>query len=230
MAPFGTPPNDIATSHADTSITPDLPYTQILAAAKLNNLDIEIAPYQHSVTNKSADFLAKFPAGKVPAFEGSDGFCLAESDAIAQYVSQSGPRAGQLLGQDAMTSAKIRQWVSFFAEEIYPVVLDLVMWRVGMAPFDPATETTALARLEYGLAVLEKHLSTGTLLVGDALTLADLTGASSLLWAFMHVVDEPMRKQFPKVVTWYLSTIENDEVKDVFGEPNLIEKRRLGTE
>ncbi|KAF4967217.1 hypothetical protein FSARC_5196 [Fusarium sarcochroum] len=203
---------------------------KILAAAKLNNLEIEVPSYQHFVTNKSADFLAKFPAGKVPAFEGSDGFYLPESDAIAQYVSQSGPRAGQLLGQDAVTSAKIRQWISFFAEEIYPVVLDLVMWRVGMAPFDEATETKALARLEYGLTVLEKQLSTSTLLVGDKLTLADLTGASSLLWAFMHVVDEPMRKQFPNVLTWYLSTIQNDEIKDVFGEPNLIEKRRLGTD
>jgi elongation factor 1-gamma len=182
------------------------------------------------VTNKSSEFLTKFPAGKVPAFEGSDGFCLAESDAIAQYVSQSGPYAGQLLGQDAVTSAKIRQWISFFAEEIYPAVLDLVMWRVGMISFDQSTETKALGRLEYGLTVLEKHLANGSLLVGDVLTLADLTGASTLLWAFMHVVDEPMRKQYPNVVAWYLKTIENEEVKDIFGEPNLIGKRRLGAE
>jgi elongation factor 1-gamma len=129
-----------------------------------------------------------------------------------------------------VTSAKIRQWISFFAEEIYPAVLDLVMWRVGMIPFDQDTEIKALGRLEYGLTVLEKHLTNGALLVGDSLTLADLTGASSLLWAFMHVVDEPMRKQYPSVVAWYLRTIENGEVRDVFGEPNFIEKRRLGTE
>lgn len=203
---------------------------QILAAAKLNNLNIEVPPYQHFVTNKSTEFLTKFPAGKVPAFEGADGFCLAESDAIARYVSQSGPYAGQLVGEDAVTSAKIQQWISFFADEVYPAVLDLVMWRVGMGQFDQSTETKALAQLEYALTVLEKHLSAATQLVGSRLTLADLTGASSLLWGFMHVVDGPMRKQFPNVLTWYLSTIENDDVKEVFGEPNLIEKRRLGGE
>ncbi|CEI39803.1 hypothetical protein FVEN_g2083 [Fusarium venenatum] len=220
MAPFGT----------IYSFMPNGRVFKILAAAKLNNLDIEVPPYQHFVTNKSNEFLTKFPAGKVPAFEGADGFCLAESDAIARYVSQSGPRAGQLLGEDAVTSAKIQQWISFFADEVYPAILDLVMWRVGMAPFDQPTETKALTRLEYALTVLEKHLSSGNRLVGSQLTLADLTGASSLLWGFMHVVDEPMRKQFPNVLTWYLSTIENDDVKDVFGEPNLVEKRRLGGE
>ncbi|KAF5652727.1 eEF-1B gamma subunit [Fusarium sp. NRRL 25303] len=201
---------------------------KILAAAKLNNLTIEIPAYQHGVTNKSAEFLSRFPTGKVPAFESPEGFCLAESDAIAQYVAQSGPQASQLLGQDAMSSAKIRQWISFFAEEIYPTVLNLVMWRVGLGAFDETTESKALAQLVYGLSVLEKHLNPGTLLVGDKLTLADLTGASTLLWAFMHIVDEPMRQQYPNVVTWYLKVVQDEEVEEIFGKPNFIEKRRLG--
>ena len=127
-----------------------------------------------------------------------------------------------------MTSAKIQQWISFFADEIYPVVLDLVMWRVGMTSFDQSTEAKALVRLEHALTVLEKQLELGPRLVTDVVTLADLTGASSLLWGFMHVIDEPMRKQFPNVLTWYLSTIENVDVKEIFGVPNLIEQRRSG--
>uniref|UniRef100_A0A8C0V0Y7 GST N-terminal domain-containing protein n=1 Tax=Cyanistes caeruleus TaxID=156563 RepID=A0A8C0V0Y7_CYACU len=38
-------------------------------------------------TNRSPQFLQKFPLGKVPAFEGDDGFCVFESNAIAYYVS-----------------------------------------------------------------------------------------------------------------------------------------------
>ena len=34
---------------------------------------------------KSKEFLAKFPLGKVPTFEDSEGFFLNESDAIAYY-------------------------------------------------------------------------------------------------------------------------------------------------
>merc|ERR1711910_207847 len=39
--------------------------------------------FKFGETNKSAAFLKKFPLGKVPAFEGSDGTLLTESNAIA---------------------------------------------------------------------------------------------------------------------------------------------------
>jgi len=43
------------------------------------------------VDNKKADFLAKFPLGKIPAFEGPDGFKLTEGIPIARFgESQSG--------------------------------------------------------------------------------------------------------------------------------------------
>jgi hypothetical protein len=35
--------------------------------------------------NKKPEFLAKFPLGKIPAFEGANGFNLAEGAAIARY-------------------------------------------------------------------------------------------------------------------------------------------------
>jgi elongation factor 1-gamma len=45
--------------------------------------------YVHMVDNKKPEFLAKFPHGKIPAFEGKDGFRLVEGTAIARY-SESG--------------------------------------------------------------------------------------------------------------------------------------------
>jgi elongation factor 1-gamma len=56
-----------------------------LIAAKYNDLIIEEVIIEMGVTNKKPDFLAKFPLGKVPCFEGVDGFTLFESSAIAQY-------------------------------------------------------------------------------------------------------------------------------------------------
>lgn len=50
-------------------------------------------------TNKTPTFLAKFPHGKVPAFEGEDGTTIFDSDAIARYVAESGPLAAQLVGE-----------------------------------------------------------------------------------------------------------------------------------
>ncbi|RDA92493.1 hypothetical protein CP533_6472 [Ophiocordyceps camponoti-saundersi (nom. inval.)] len=204
---------------------------KVLAAAKLNGLELEIADYQHMVTNRTADFLSKFPVGKVPAFEGSDGLCLTESDAIAQYVAQSGPRAEQLLGRDATTCAQIRQWICFTDGEVTPPVLDLVIWRVGMGSYDEEKEVRALARIDKALAVVERHLHGRKWLVGDdLLSLADLTLASALVWAFLHVIDEQMRKRSPNLTDWYLRTVADEEVRDVFGPPTLISVRRVNSD
>lgn len=39
--------------------------------------------FHFSQTKRSPEFLCKCPAGKLPAFEGDDGFCVFDSDAIA---------------------------------------------------------------------------------------------------------------------------------------------------
>ena len=41
--------------------------------------------YVHFEDNKKPEYLSKFPHGKIPAFEGKDGFLLTESYAIARY-------------------------------------------------------------------------------------------------------------------------------------------------
>jgi elongation factor 1-gamma len=54
-------------------------------AAKYNGLEVEFVPVKMGVDNKTPEFLAKFPLGKVPTFEGADGLLLNESNAIAYY-------------------------------------------------------------------------------------------------------------------------------------------------
>ncbi|KAJ1561529.1 hypothetical protein HK096_004366, partial [Nowakowskiella sp. JEL0078] len=58
---------------------------KITIAAKFNGLEIEFVPIELGKDNKTPEFLSKFPLGKVPAFEGADGFTLFESNAITNY-------------------------------------------------------------------------------------------------------------------------------------------------
>ena len=46
---------------------------QTHAVANLNGLQIDEAPFQMGVTNRTPEFLSKFPLGKIPAFESADG-------------------------------------------------------------------------------------------------------------------------------------------------------------
>ena len=54
-------------------------------AAKYNGLTLEQVAVEMGKTNKTSEFLGKFPMGKVPAFESADGKTLFESNAIAYY-------------------------------------------------------------------------------------------------------------------------------------------------
>lgn len=178
-------------------------------------------------TNREPEFLAKFPLGKVPAFEGADGTKIFDSDAIAQYVAESGPAAGQLLGTTPAQKAHVRQWICFAADEILTNVTRLFRWRFGIAPYDEKTETTSLERLERAVAALETHLSSGrTWVATEQLSLADISLASALVWGFEHVIDDELRPKYPKTVEWYKRVLASDGVKEFFGEPKFIAKRK----
>ncbi|KAI9830144.1 MAG: hypothetical protein M1819_005821 [Sarea resinae] len=229
MAPFGIL----------YSYVPNARILKIQAAARLNNLELELAPdFAFGQTNRSPEFLAKFPLGKVPALTcaasseaaagASEDIHLVESDAIAQFVAESGPLSSQLLGAGPLQRAQIRQWISFASGEVMDHVLPLVGWRVGMGPYDAAVESRALAALERALGCLEAHLKVGRtwLATSEKLSLADLSLASSLYWAFMQVIDQAMREKYPRAVEWYRRTVGSQGVKDVFGEPIFVEQRK----
>ena len=64
-------------------------FDQIKAVAAFAGLEITVPAFELLVDNKKPDYLSKFPHGKVPAFEGADGFKLAEGAAIARYSESS---------------------------------------------------------------------------------------------------------------------------------------------
>lgn len=64
----------------------DVPGYQIQAVAAVGGVEITIAEgYEYGVTNKTPEFLAKFPMGKVPALETPSGLNIFEGTAIARY-------------------------------------------------------------------------------------------------------------------------------------------------
>jgi elongation factor 1-gamma len=98
---------------------------------------------------------------------------------------------------------------------------------LNIRPYDEATETSNLERLERSLACLETYLKGRTWFVGnDKLSMADITVASALVWGFSMVIDAEMRPKYPSVLAWYERTIETDGVKEAFGEKKYVEKRQ----
>lgn len=185
----------------------------------LNSRAVEIAPdFVMGKTNKSAEFLADFPLGKVPVFKSTKGLKLFESATIAQYVAESGPASSQLLGNTAEERAAIRQWIDFAENELFEPITPLILWRHGMAAYNDDQEKSSLERLAISLDVLEKHLSDRQYLVTNQLSMADLSVAAGLYWGFAQIIDREMSSRYPLTSDLNLRVVENNLVRPAFGE------------
>ncbi|KAJ3092091.1 Elongation factor 1-gamma [Quaeritorhiza haematococci] len=195
---------------------------KVLIAAKYNGLEVEVAPVEMGVTNKSADFLAKFPLGKVPAFETPDGFTLFESNAIAYYVAAS-KQGTQLLGKDAKEAAKIQQWIAMADNELSPAQATWIYPIMGWIPANEQNTQKAKEDTKKVLTTLNKHLLKKTFLVGESITLADITVVTSLLTFYKLVFDPSFRAPFKNVTRWFTTCINQPFFKEVVGEVKFAE-------
>ncbi|KAI1198114.1 glutathione S-transferase [Nemania serpens] len=193
----------------------------------MNGLEIEIPPFTISETNRTPEFLAKFPLGKIPAFEGADGFLLTESIAIATYFAKSGPKAGQLLGTDAQTQAKITQWTAFTETELFTSgFVPIAMTILGFMPLDVKRFNDNMAAFDRNMRYIEESLKGGKkYLVGDQMTLADIMVTSFFYYAFKWLVDAEMRKELPNLVAYIQSYAALPEFKKYCGELEMCENR-----
>ncbi|KAI5638215.1 elongation factor 1 gamma, conserved domain-containing protein [Phthorimaea operculella] len=189
-----------------------------LIAAKYSGTDLKVASnFVFGETNKSDEFLKKFPAGKVPAYESADGkVLLSESNAIAYYVANAALR-----GADAPTQARIWQWVSWADSELLPASCAWVFPFLGIMQFNKVNVERAKADLLAALRVLDGHLLTRTFLVTERVTLADIVVFTTLLHAYQHVLDPSIRSGLANVSRWFLTMAHQPQVSAVVGSLTL---------
>jgi len=191
-----------------------------LIAAKYSGAHVNVAPnFKLGETNKTDDFLNKFPLGKVPAFVGDHGVHLFESNAIAYYLSNN-----ELRGTNAKDSAQIMQWISFGDNEILPASCTWVFPCMGIMPFNKQSTEKAKEEIKTCLSILNKHLETRTYLVGERISLADISVCCNLLHLYKWVLEPAFRGSFTNVNRWFLTMINQPNVKSVIDSFPLCER------
>nr|CAH7768199.1 unnamed protein product [Callosobruchus chinensis] len=194
-----------------------------LIAAQYSRANVKLAPnFVFGETNKTKEFLEKFPGGKVPAFEGNDGKCLQDSNAIAYYVAND-----QLRGKTEYDRSRILQWIGFAEGEILPAACAWVFPVLGIIKIEPGTQEAfnrAKNDMKDALTLLNSHLLTHTFLVGERITLADIVVACNLLNPYKFVLDPSFRKVFVNVNRWFNTLIHQQEFKAVLGDVTLCSK------
>ncbi|KAK0649709.1 glutathione S-transferase [Cercophora newfieldiana] len=199
------------------------------ALAALGGLELVDAPdFSIGTSNRTPEFLAKFPLGKVPVLETSDGFCLSEGQAICRFIAESGSKADQLVGSDVKTRARIEEWSCFADQELTAnLIPPLLMTLFKMIPYDEARYNQHASSVERAVKRVQVALESGNgkFLVGEQITLADIMVAGSLVLAGRFLMDAEMVKSVPKVKEYLDGLFEIEEVKKAFGGLQICEQR-----
>ncbi|KAI9826881.1 MAG: hypothetical protein M1832_005820 [Thelocarpon impressellum] len=181
----------------------------ILAVAKANKLEVEIVEASPK-KGLTKEYLALNPIGKIPAFEGSDGYVLTEAIAIAIYFTSQNEKT-PLLGKTKQDYASILRWMSFANSEILPPLSAWFAPLIGRDPYNKKSVDDNQKACLRAVDALEKHLQVHTYLVGERLTLADIFAAGAVSRGFQYVFDKNFRQNHPNVTRWF-QTVGNQAI------------------
>ena len=123
-----------------------------------------------SGATRSADFLARNPAGQVPAVVFEDGRVLAQSNAIIGYFGEGGP----FIPVDAYDRARMHEWLFWEQYSHEPYIAVVRFQRLLGGKRADEIEPRLVERGHAALARMEAALAGADWLVGDGPTLADL--------------------------------------------------------
>lgn len=141
-------------------------------------LDVEIVPY--SITDGSlrrADYLAKSPAGRVPALE-IDGRVLFESGAITEYLCETRPDHGFGRAVGHPERARYLEWLHY-AETMAHLIANLNLQWVFLR--DPAMRSPTLLKLDTRRLALTLQPLDAVLEGQDYLLPGGFSGADTML-------------------------------------------------
>jgi glutathione S-transferase len=183
-------------------LSPNVRRVRLTAAVlgiELEEKKLDFAKGEH----KNPEYLALNPNGAVPTLVDGD-LVLTESRAIMQYLASRKPESG-LLPRDEAARADVTRWQFWDAAHFSPQLGTLGFEKVfkgmmGLGEPDVGKIQEALNNFRRFAAVLNKRLEGKQYIVGNALTVADLTIASSLMYA--KQVEAPLA-EFPNVQAWF---------------------------
>lgn len=155
--------------------------------------------------NKTPEYLAKNPFGKVPTLE-IDGVMLYESPAITDYLDATAA-GGKFTPQDPLLRARMRQIMAIVDNYLYgPSIGTVVIQRLivpskGGQP-DEAAIQGAVAPIQKSLGAIEA-IAASPHLLGSELTIADLY----LIPFFVYLAQTPefdtLTAETPKLQDWW---------------------------
>ena len=156
-------------------------------------------PYERVLTDistgaqKTPEFLAVNPMGKVPALKDDD-VSIAEASAIAAYVAERYPDAKLAPPLGDPRRGKYLQWLFFAPSCIEPALIQI------FTKIEVPASTAAWGSSTQVFDVLDAALEKGPFLLGDTFSAADIMVGSGLNFAIRLFKMVPARPSFDRYI------------------------------
>ena len=166
----------------------------------MNHLDIEFEWHHINILGGGThtdEFLAMNPNGKIPVLKLLDGTYLSESNAIMNYLADG----SRYLPEDCLLRAQVLQWQFFEQYNLEPPLSTsrFIVKDLGRPKKHEQILQAKKASGYKALQVMETHLEKHEWMVGDSITIADLS-----LFGYAHVAHEGGfgLSDFPFIMAW----------------------------
>ena len=145
--------------------------------------------------DRPADFMAASKHGEVPVLV-DDELTICQSNAILQHLAD---KTG-LYGGNHQVNAhhQVNEWLSWEANRVGFSLPNYRFARIWQKPPQDIMDYL-LGRLLFDLKILNKHLVGKDYLVGDSLTIADLSNSAYMFWLDDVGIDV---NEYPNVKDW----------------------------
>lgn len=151
---------------------------------------------------------------------------LRDSNAIAYYLSND-----RLKGDNnILLESEIIQWLNYADNHVYPSVISWILPIIN----DKSISSTIIGKENSCKLAKEDCLKTlnilnnlfinKTYLVGENITLADITLFTTLIPLYEYVLDKDTRKRYRNLNRWFMTILNQPEVKNVIKEFQLCDK------
>ena len=165
---------------------------------------------------KSPEFLALNPSGKLPALQLPEGGIVTETAALLILIAERHPEANLLPAPGTPERAQALRWLAFMASEIYPIVeiADYPERFVADHKGAAVLKQSAKKRIRERLLIVEAAVA-GPWLLGEAFSALDIYAAMFSRWR--EAREGGWREEFiPKIGAIAAALSERAALKPVY--------------
>jgi elongation factor 1-gamma len=186
---------------------------KILVTAQYGGVAIEQPAFDESFV-KNKQFLSISPLKKLPVLETAEGW-LSETNSIARFIARIG--SSSLYSGSPSDLAEVDDWLDLIQSELEVPLTQWVYSGLGHIPSDPAVVAQAAADCKRFLVALEQRLKQHPYIIGDRLTLADISAANVLVLGFKLLFDDQFLRPLGNLTRWFKALTASDQFVAVWG-------------